>query len=75
MMRSPTALARIKAIAAAEGVNPRSVGRMFSFTAQAPDLVGAILDDNWPGPVTLLDVAINPPALWEAAAGAVCALG
>jgi hypothetical protein len=55
----------LKEIAAREGVNPSYVGRMLNLTTLAPDLVATILDDTWPAHVTLLDVAINPPVLWE----------
>jgi hypothetical protein len=55
----------LKEIAAREGVNPSYVGRMLNLTTLAPDLVATILDDTWPAHVTLLDVAIYPPVLWE----------
>jgi hypothetical protein len=57
--------ASIKEVAQREGVNPSYVGRMLNLTTLAPDLVATILDDTWPAHVTLLDVAINPPVLWE----------
>jgi hypothetical protein len=38
---------------------------MLNLTTLAPDLVATILDDTWPAHVTLLDVAIDPPVLWE----------
>jgi hypothetical protein len=55
----------LKQIAEREGVNASYVGRMLNLTTLAPDLVAAILDDTWPAQVTLLDVAINTPVLWE----------
>ena len=30
-----------------------------------PDLVAAILDDALPNHITLFDLAVDPPALWE----------
>ena len=31
----------------------------------APDIVAAILDDVLPNHITLFDLAVDPPALWE----------
>jgi len=31
----------------------------------APDIVAAILDDVLPNHVTLFDLAVDPPALWD----------
>ena len=31
----------------------------------APDIVAAILDDALPNHVTLFDLAVDPPALWD----------
>jgi len=31
----------------------------------APDIVAAILDDALPDHLTLFDLAVNPPGLWE----------
>lgn len=55
----------VKEIAAREGLDASYVGRMLNLTTLAPDIVAAILDDALPGHVTLLDLAINPPVLWE----------
>lgn len=30
-----------------------------------PDIVAAILDETLPPDVTLFDLAVDPPALWE----------
>ena len=38
---------------------------MLNLTTLAPDIVAAILDDALPGHITLLDLAINPPVIWE----------
>jgi hypothetical protein len=38
---------------------------MVNLTTLAPDIIAPILDDAVPGHVTLLDLAINPPLLWE----------
>ncbi|MGC1954730.1 MAG: hypothetical protein WA970_19580, partial [Gammaproteobacteria bacterium] len=39
--------------------------RMVNLTTLAPDMVGAILDETLPPGVTLFDLAVDPPALWE----------
>jgi len=38
---------------------------MVNLTTLAPDIVAAILDDALPNPVTLFDLAVDPPALWD----------
>ena len=54
-----------KAIAAREGIDNSYVSRMVNLTTLAPDIVAAILDDAMPNHVTLFDLAVDPPALWE----------
>ena len=34
-------------------------------TTLAPDIVAAILDADLPDQITLFDLAVDPPALWE----------
>ena len=34
-------------------------------TTLAPDIVAAILDDALPNHITLFDLAVDPPALWD----------
>ena len=41
------------------------VSRMVNLTILAPDIVAAILDETLPPDLTLLDLAVNPPTLWE----------
>ncbi len=55
----------LKEIATLEGVDNSYVSRMVNLTTLAPDIVAAILDDAMPNHVTLFDLAVNPPALWE----------
>jgi len=55
----------LKEIAALEGVDNSYVSRMVNLTTLAPDIVAAILDDAMPSHVTLFDLAVDPPALWE----------
>ena len=38
---------------------------MVNLTTLAPDIVAAILDDALPNHVTLFDLAVDPPALWD----------
>ncbi len=64
----PTAMTptqRRQEIAAREGVDGSYLGWMLNLTTLAPDIVATILDDTLPSHVTLLDLATNPPVLWE----------
>ena len=55
----------LREIAAREGVDNSYVSRMVNLTTLAPDIVAAILDDAMPNHVTLFDLAVDPPVLWE----------
>lgn len=55
----------LKEIAALEGIDNSYVSRMVNLTTLAPDLVAAILDDALPNHITLFDLAVDPPALWD----------
>ncbi|MEX3787346.1 LacI family transcriptional regulator [Paraburkholderia sp. BR14374] len=55
----------LKEIAARENVDPSYVSRMVNLTSLAPDIVAAVLDDALPDHITLFDLAVDPPALWE----------
>ena len=55
----------LKEIAERENVDPSYVSRMVNLTTLAPDIVAAILDDAMPNYVTLFDLAVDPPALWD----------
>lgn len=55
----------LKEIAAREGIDNSYVSRMVNLTTLAPDIVAAILDDALPNHITLFDLAVDPPALWE----------
>ncbi len=56
----------MREIAAQEGVDNNSyVSRMMNLMVLAPDIVEAILDDALPDHLTLFDIAVDPPALWE----------
>lgn len=41
------------------------VSRMVNLTTLAPDIVAAMPDDTLPNHVTLFDLAVDPPALWD----------
>ncbi|MEP7182337.1 MAG: LacI family transcriptional regulator [Betaproteobacteria bacterium] len=55
----------MKDIAKREGVDASLVSRLINLTTLAPEVVGAILDDTLPTSVTLLDLGIDPPVLWD----------
>ena len=55
----------LKEIAAHEAIDNSYVSRMVNLTTLAPDIVAAILDDALPNHVTLFDLAVDPPALWD----------
>ena len=52
-------------IAAREGIDNSYVSRMVNLITLAPDIVAAILDDALPNRITLFDLAVDPPALWD----------
>jgi hypothetical protein len=55
----------LRDLAAREGIDNSYVSRMINLTTLAPDIVAAILDDALPNHLTLFDLAVDPPALWE----------
>ena len=55
----------LKEIAVREGIDNSYVSRMVNLTTLAPDIVAAILDDALPNHLTLFELAVDPPALWE----------
>lgn len=55
----------LREIAALEGVDNSYVSRMVNLTTLAPDIVDAILQNELPDHLTLFDLAVDPPALWE----------
>lgn len=55
----------MREIADLEGVDNSYVSRMVNLTTLAPDIVKAILDDNVPSTLTLFDLAVDPPRLWQ----------
>ena len=55
----------LREIARREGVDSSYVSRMVNLTTLAPDTVAAILDDALPNHITLFELAVDPPVLWE----------
>ena len=55
----------LREIAAQERVDNSYVSRMMNLTVLSPDIVEAILDDTLPDHLTLFDIAVDPPTLWE----------
>ena len=52
-------------IAKREGIDNSYVSRMVNLTTLAPDIVEAILLNALPDNLTLFDIAVDPPPLWE----------
>lgn len=65
MTRRPNSAFMDSCLAAREGIDNSYVSRMVNLTTLAPDIVAAILDDALPGNVTLLELAADPPLVWE----------
>ena len=52
-------------IAKREGIYNSYVSRMVNLTTLAPDIIDAILLNELPEHLTLFDLAVDPPALWD----------
>lgn len=52
-------------IAKREGIDNSYVSRMVNLTTLAPDIIDAILLNELPDHLTLFDLAVDPPSLWE----------
>lgn len=52
-------------VAKNEGVDNSYVSRMVNLTTLAPDIVDTILLNELPDHLSLFDLAVDPPALWE----------
>ncbi|SDX10171.1 LacI family transcriptional regulator [Nitrosomonas communis] len=55
----------LKQIATREGVGSSYVSRMVNLTTLAPDIIASILDDTLPNHITLFNLAVDLPVLWE----------
>ena len=55
----------ITELATREKIDNSYVGRLLNLTTLAPDIVAAILDETLPQHVTVHELAISPPVLWE----------
>ncbi len=56
----------LKEIAEHENIDNSYVSQMVNLTCLAPGIVAAILDDELPDHITLFELAVDPPPLWEA---------
>jgi hypothetical protein len=63
----------LREIARREGVDSSYVSRMVNMTTLAPDIAAAILDDALADHITLFDLTVDPPALWEEQRGRLSA--
>ena len=59
------ALKSLREIARKEGVDSSYVSRMVNLTTLAPEIVTAIFDETLPPDMTLFELAVDPPVLWE----------
>ncbi|MGH8606038.1 MAG: hypothetical protein ACREX9_01015 [Gammaproteobacteria bacterium] len=57
--------------AGCRGVESSYVSQMVNLTVLAPDIVAAILDEALAPDLTLFDLAVDPPALWEEQRGRI----
>lgn len=55
----------LKEIAAREKLDNSYVSRMVNLTSLAPDIVDAILHERLPPTLTLFELAVDTPVLWE----------
>jgi hypothetical protein len=55
----------LRELALKEGVDNSYITRMVNLTTLAPEIVAAILDDALPNNITLLELAVNLPLLWD----------
>ena len=55
----------ITALAAREKIDNSYMCRMLNLSTLAPDILAAILDEILPPHVTVHELAISPPVLWE----------
>lgn len=59
------AVMSLKAIAELEQIDDSYVSRMVNLTTLAPDIVAAILNKNLPDSLTLFNLAVDPPVIWD----------
>jgi hypothetical protein len=52
-------------IAQQEKLDTSYVSRIFNLTVLAPEIIEAILDDTLPEHLTLFDLGVDPPRLWD----------
>jgi hypothetical protein len=61
----------LREIARKQGADSSYVTRMVNLTVLGPDIMAAILDETLPPDLTLFELAVDPPALWEEQWGCV----
>ncbi|MEI7843238.1 MAG: LacI family transcriptional regulator [Gallionellaceae bacterium] len=55
----------LRELAIREGVDNSYITRMVNLTTLAPEIIAAILDDALPNNITLFELAVNLPVLWD----------
>jgi len=55
----------LRELARREGVDSSYVSRMVNLITLAPDIVATILDETLPPDVTLFEIAVDQPRVWE----------
>ncbi len=55
----------LRELAIREGVDNSYITRMVNLTTLSPEIVAAILDDALPNNITLFELAVNLPLLWD----------
>lgn len=55
----------MRELAVREGVDNSYVSRMINLTMLSPYVIAAILDDTLPDNITLLELAADPPLVWD----------
>lgn len=55
----------LRELALKEGVDNSYITRMVNLTTLAPEIVAAILDDALPNNITLFELTVNLPVLWD----------
>ena len=58
-------VANLMALVKAENIDNSYVSRMVNLTTLAPDIQAAILDETLPDMVSLFDLAVDTPLIWE----------
>ena len=65
----------ITELAAREKIDNSYMCRMLNLSTLTPDFVAAILDETLPSHLTVHELAISPPVLWEEQRARICVVG